>query len=99
MTAKVHDPITPGEILLTEFLEPLGISQYRLAQATRLPQTRISEIVHGKRRITPDTALRLSRALGLSERYWINIQTDYDIEIEHDLHAEDLRQVEVLVAA
>ena len=77
----------------------MGISQYRLAPATRLPQTRTSEIVHGKRRITPDTALRLSRALGLSERYWINIQTDYDIEIEHDLHAEDLRQVEVLVAA
>ena len=55
MSAKVHDPITPGEILLTEFLEPLGISQYRLAQATGLPQTRISEIVHGRRRITPDT--------------------------------------------
>src|SRR6202012_5550822 len=64
MSAKVHDPITPGEILLTEFLEPLGISQYRLAQATGLPQTRISEIVHGRRRITPDTGLRLSRALG-----------------------------------
>jgi addiction module HigA family antidote len=93
MSAKVHDPITPGEILLTEFLEPLGISQYRLAQATRLPQTRISEIVHGRRRITPDTGLRLSRALGLSERYWINMQTDYDIETEHDLHEEDLRQV------
>jgi addiction module HigA family antidote len=97
VNAKVHDPITPGGILLTEFLEPLGISQYRLAQATGLPQTRISEIVHGRRRITPDTGLRLSRALGLSERYWINIQTDYDIEIEHDLHKEELRQVEVLV--
>jgi addiction module HigA family antidote len=97
MSAKVHDPITPGEILLTEFLEPLGISQYRLAQATGLPQTRISEIVHGRGRITPDTGLRLSRALGLSERYWINMQTDYDIETEHDLHEEDLRQVEVLV--
>jgi addiction module HigA family antidote len=98
MSAKVHDPITPGEILLTEFLEPLGISQYRLARATGLPQTRISEIVHGRRRITPDTGLRLSRALGLSERYWINMQTDYDIETEHDLHEEELRQVEVLVS-
>jgi antitoxin HigA-1 len=97
MSEKAHDPITPGEILLTEFLEPLGISQYRLAQATGLPPTRISEIVHGRRRITPDTGLRLSRALGLSERYWINIQTDYDIETEHDLHEEELRQVEVLV--
>jgi len=92
MSAKVHAPITPGEILLTEFLEPLGISQYRLAQAAGLPQTRISEIVRGKRRITPDTALRLARALGLSERYWINMQTDHDIEIEHDLHDEDLRR-------
>ena len=64
MSAKVHDPITPGEILLTEFLEPLGISQYRLAQATGLPQTRISEIVHGRRRITPGTGLRLFRAQG-----------------------------------
>jgi antitoxin HigA-1 len=99
MTAKVHDPITPGEILLTEFLEPLGISQYRLAQATGLPQTRISEIVHGKRRITPETGLRLSRALGLSERYWLNMQTDYDVELEHDQHGEDLRHVEVLVSA
>jgi addiction module HigA family antidote len=53
--------------------------------------------VHGRRRITPDTGLRLSRALGLSERYWINMQTDYDIETEHDLHEEDLRRVEVLV--
>ena len=98
MSAKVHHPITPGGILLTEFLEPLGISQYRLAQATGLPQTRISEIVHGRRRITPDTGLRLSRALGLSERYWIDVQTDYDIETEHDLHGEELRQVEVLVS-
>ena len=56
-SAKVNDPITPGELLLTEFLEPLGISQYRLAQATGLPQTRISEIVHGRRQITPDTGL------------------------------------------
>ena len=97
MSAKVHDLITPDEVLLTKFLEPLGISQYRLAQATGLPQTRISEIVHGRCRITPDTGLRLPRALGLSERYWINMQTDYDIEAEHDLYEEDLRQVEVLV--
>jgi addiction module HigA family antidote len=76
MSAKVHDPVTLGEILLAEFLEPLGISQYRLAQATGLPETRISEIVYGRRRITPDAGLRLSRALGLSERYWINMQTD-----------------------
>jgi len=89
MSAQVHDPVTPGEILLTEFLEPLGISPDRLAQATGLAQTRISEIVHGRHRITPDTGLRLSRALGLSERHWINMRTGYNIETEHDLHEEE----------
>ncbi len=94
-----HDPITPGEILLTEFLEPLGISQYRLAQATGLPQTRISQIVHGKRSITTDTALRLSKALGTDERFWINLQTDYDIEVERDRNGSELDQVTALVAS
>lgn len=94
-----HGPITPGEILLTEFLEPLGITQYRLAQATGLPQTRISEIVRGKRSITIDTALRLSKALALDDRFWINIQTDYDLEIERDLHADQLAKVVTLVAS
>lgn len=96
---KGHDPITPGEILQTEFLEPLGITAYRLAQATELPQTRISEIIRGKRRITTDTALRLSRAFGLSERFWLNIQNDYDIELEHDEHDADLARVELLIPA
>lgn len=96
---KAHGPITPGEILLTEFLEPLGISQYRLAQATALPQTRISEIVRGKRAITTATALRLSKALGVDDRFWIKIQTDYDLEVERDLHADDLAKVTRLVAS
>ena len=96
---KAHDPITPGEILRTEFLEPLGITQYRLAQATGLPQTRISEIVRGKRSITPQTALRLSKALGVDDRFWINIQTDYDLEIERDHHAAELAKVTTLVAS
>ncbi len=96
---KAHAPITPGEILQTEFLEPLDITPYRLARATGLSQTRISEVIHGKRRITPDTALRLSKALGLSERFWLNIQNDYDIENEHDHHEDDLSEVEVLVTA
>jgi antitoxin HigA-1 len=96
---KAHAPITPGEILQTEFLEPLGITAYRLAQATGLPQTRLSEVIHGKRRITTDTALRLSRAFGLSERYWLNIQNDYDIELEHDEHDAELAQVERLIPA
>ncbi|MFT4030303.1 MAG: HigA family addiction module antitoxin [Protaetiibacter sp.] len=96
---KAHDPITPGEILLTEFLEPLGITQYRLAQATGLPQTRISEIVRGKRGITVDTALRLSKALGTDDRFWINIQTDYDVEVERYLHGVELARVVALVAS
>jgi addiction module HigA family antidote len=67
-----------------------------LARATGFPQTRLSEIIRGKRRISTDTALRLSRAFGLSERYWLNIQNDYDIELEHD---DDLAQVERLITA
>lgn len=96
---KAHEPITPGEILLTEFLEPLGISQYRLAQATGLSQTRISEIVRGKRSITPATALRLAKALGVDDHFWINIQTDYDLELERDRHGTDLDQIPSLVVA
>ncbi len=95
---KAHEPTTPGEILLTEFLEPFGISQYRLAQATALSQTRISEIVRGKRAITTATALRLSKALGVDDRFWINIQTDYDLEVERHLHADELAKVTRLVA-
>lgn len=98
-TSRAHDPITPGEILLTEFLEPLGITQYRLAHATGLPQTRISEIVRGKRSITTETALRLSRALGVDDHFWINIQSDYDIEVERDLHGAELDEVTPLVAS
>jgi len=94
-----HEPISPGEILLTEFLEPLGITQYRLAQATGLSQTRISEIVRGKRAITIDTALRLSKALNTDDRFWINIQTDYDLELERDLHGDELEKVTNLVAS
>jgi len=77
-------PIHPGEILLEEFLKPLNISQYRLAKEISVPPRRINEIVHGLRAITPDTALRLSRYFGLSERFWINLQTRYDLEIEKD---------------
>lgn len=73
-----HDPIHPGEVLAEEFLTPLGISQYRLAKTIRVAPTRISEIVHGTRGISPDTALRLSRALGTSDRFWLNLQTRYD---------------------
>ena len=95
---KLLPPIHPGEILLEEFLEPMGISQYRLAKDISVPAIRISEIVRGKRAITPDTALRLSRYFGLSERFWINMQARYDLEVEKD-KLQDRLKTEVLVYA
>ena len=84
MRDKRLPPIHPGEILLSEFLKPMGISQYRLAKATSVPARRINEIVHGKRSITADTALRLSKFFGMSDRFWMNLQTRYDLELEKD---------------
>ena len=77
-------PIHPGEILLKEFLEPMGITQYRLAKDITVAPRRINEIAHGKRAITADTALRLSRYFGATERFWMNLQTRYDLEVEKD---------------
>lgn len=93
---KVHEPITPGEILETEFLVPLGITQYKLSQATGLSQTRISEIVRGKRQVTPETALRLSRALGVGDHFWVMIQLDYDLEVAHDKFSDVLATIRPL---
>ena len=84
MTEKRLPPIHPGEILLEEFLKPMGVSQYRLAKDIHVPARRINEIVHGKRAISPDTALRLARYFSLSERVWLNLQARYDLEIEKD---------------
>lgn len=84
MARKTYQPIHPGEILMEEFLEPMGISQYRLAKDTSVPPRRINEIVHGKRSITADTALRLARFFGTSERFWLNLQMRYDLEREKD---------------
>ncbi len=93
-------PIHPGEILLEEFLKPLGVSQYRLANDISVPPRRINEIVLGKRSITPDTALRLSRYFGLSEPFWISLQMRYDLETEKDRLADRLaREVSILQAA
>jgi len=72
--------IHPGEVLLEEFLKPLSLSAYRLAKETKIPQTRISEIIKGKRRITADTALRLSKYFGTSAKFWLGLQDDYDLE-------------------
>jgi antitoxin HigA-1 len=77
-------PIHPGEVLMEEFLEPLGVTQHRLAIDIGVPPRRINEIVHGKRRITADTALRLSRYFGTSDQFWLNLQTRFDLEAGRD---------------
>ena len=82
--AKKLDPIHPGEILLEEFLNPLDLSQYRLAKEISVPPRRINEIVHGKRAVSADTALRLSRFFGTTDRFWLNLQAGYDLEVEKD---------------
>ena len=84
MAPKKLDPIHPGEILAEEFLAPLDISQYRLAKDISVPARRINEIVLGKRGVSADTALRLSRYFGTSERFWINLQSHYDLELQKD---------------
>ena len=81
MTKRDFPPVTPGEILLEEFLKPLQISQYRLAKAIHVPAIRISEIVNGKRAVTIDTALRLSRYFGTTAKFWLNMQTTYELEL------------------
>ncbi|MFZ2209829.1 MAG: HigA family addiction module antitoxin [Porticoccaceae bacterium] len=79
MSKRDFDPIHPGEILLEEFLRPLGISQYRLAKDISVPQRRISEITQGKRSVTADTALRLGRYFGMEAQFWLNLQSRYDL--------------------
>ena len=91
-------PVHPGEILMEEFLEHLQISQNRLAVAIAVPPRRINEIVHGKRRITADTALRLARYFGTTDRFWLNLQTRYDLEVERDHLGNTLDQIEPLKA-
>jgi antitoxin HigA-1 len=76
--------VHPGEVLLEEFLEPLGLSQYRLAKDISVPPRRINEIVHGKRAVTADTALRLARYFGSTPRFWLNLQAQHDLDIESD---------------
>ena len=99
MTDTIMPPVHPGETLLTEFLEPLGVSQYQLAKAVDVPARRINEIVHGQRRISADTALRLSRYFGTSERFWMNLQARYDLEIEKDRLGSTLDEIQPRSAA
>jgi len=96
MRTQKLPPIHPGEVLMEEFLKPLGISQYRLAKDIKVSPRRINEIVHGKRSITADTALRLARFFGTSERFWMNLQVRHDLEVEKDRLAGVLEH-EVLV--
>ena len=90
-------PIHPGEVLQADFLEPLGVSQYRLAQDISVPARRINEIVHGKRAVSADTALRLARYFGTTERFWLNLQARFDLEQQRDvLGARLAKEVRVL---
>jgi len=93
-------PIHPGEILLEEFLKPFGISQYKISKDINVPARRINEIVHGDRAITADTALRLGKFFGNSPEFWLNLQSRYELELQEDLLADELRnQVRVFQLA
>jgi addiction module HigA family antidote len=86
--------IHPGEVLLEEFLKPMGISAYRLAKGTNMPQTRVSQIIKGKRRLTADAALRLSRYFGTSSQFWLGLQNDFDLEEQTGVLSDELKRIE-----
>jgi len=96
---RAMEPIHPGEILAEEYLAPLGVTQHRLAVAIGVPPRRINEIVHGTRRISADTALRLARYFDTSERFWINLQSRYDLEVERDRIGPALAEIQPLRSA
>lgn len=91
-------PIHPGEVLLHDFMEPMGLSQYRVAKEISVPPRRINEIVHGLRGITADTALRLSRYFGLTDQYWLNLQSLYDLQVAKEQLQDTLDSIEPLAA-
>lgn len=95
---KTLPNIHPGEVLLEEFLKPLDISQNKLARAMGVPPRRINEIVHGKRAVTADTAIRLARALGTSEQFWMGLQADYDLEEARKVAQTELKKVANIAA-
>ena len=100
MAHRKLPPVHPGEILREEFLSPLAVSQYRLAKETSVPARRINEIVRGSRSISADTALRLARYFGTSERFWLNLQARFDLEVQKDRLGDRLRrEVKILEAA
>jgi antitoxin HigA-1 len=93
------EPIHPGEVLMEDFIDGFGITQHKLAVAIGVPPRRINEIVHGKRRITADTALRLGRYFGTSDQFWLNLQTRYDLEVEKDALGDALDRIKPLQSA
>lgn len=95
----IMPPVHPGEILAEEFLAPFEVTQHRLAVAIDVPPRRINEIVHGKRRITADTALRLARYFLTTDRFWLNLQSRYDLEIERERLGPALDHIEPLTRA
>ncbi len=97
--APTVPPIHPGEVLMDEYLEPLGVTQHRLAVAIGVPPRQINEIVHGKRRITANTALRMARYFGTSERFWMNLQGRYDLEVERERLIDKLEEITPLKSA
>ena len=92
MAEEKLPPIHPGEVLLEEFLQPMGLSQYRLAKEIHVPARRINEIVHGTRGVSADTALRLARFFGTSERFWMNLQTQFDLDTGYDRDGERIER-------
>jgi len=88
--------VHPGEVLLHEFLEPLGISAYRLSKDLKIPQTRVSQIIKGNRRITADTALRLSKYFGTSAKFWLGLQNDFEIEEERESKKVEIGEIKTL---
>lgn len=99
MTEKLYPPIHPGEILQEDFLDGFGITQHKLAVSIGVPPRRINEIVHGKRRISADTALRLGRYFGMNAQFWINLQARYDLEVEMDALGDSLDSIQPLQTA
>lgn len=99
MTDKLYPPIHPGEILMEEFIEPFGITQHKLSVAIGVPPRRINEIVHGKRAVTADTALRLGKYFGIDPQFWLNLQSRYDLELAEDTVADEIEAIRPLAAA
>src|SRR6185369_3367372 len=95
-TERRMPPVHPGEILMEEFLKPLGLTQYRLAERIHVPRRRINEIVLGQRGISAETALRFARFFGTSDRFWLNLQATYDLEVERDRMGDSIQEIEVL---